>query len=324
MTSGGGRSGEAARASAEEAFAVLGNETRLGILLALGETDGALSFSDLYEAVEYDTTANFSYHLEKLQDHFVRQSGDGYELRPPGRRVVEAVRSGAFTEATGREPSEAPESGVLDVDPLRSGRASETRVDGDRNSCERFWERAEQGDSGDGAGDPGTGPLWAGTLPPAGSHDRSPDEILGAAEIWRLTEVHESARGICPRCSATVEHSVLVCTGHVDDGARCDHCGRTFGAAVQTACTYCNFEEETSFAEYLLADTDVMAFMIDHGVDPVAPAGSHVSALEQEILSKEPFEARFTYSAGGDELVLGVDDELCVVDVTRRGTMESQ
>jgi hypothetical protein len=38
---------------------------------------------------------------------------------------------------------------------------------------------------------------------------------------------------------------------------------------------------------------------------------------EEEVYSREPFEARFTFSADGDTLSLTVGDDLQVVDVSR-------
>lgn len=76
-----------------EAFAVQGDETRLQILQTLGEADDPLAFSELFDRVEYDDTANFNYHLGKLEIHFVHKTGDGYALRNAGGRVVEAILS---------------------------------------------------------------------------------------------------------------------------------------------------------------------------------------------------------------------------------------
>lgn len=75
----------------------MGDETRLRILRALGEAEEPLAFSELYRRVDYDDTANFNYHLEILEGHFVRKTDDGYSLRHTGRRIVEAILSGTVT-----------------------------------------------------------------------------------------------------------------------------------------------------------------------------------------------------------------------------------
>ena len=94
------------RLSPDEAFSVLGNETRLEILRTLGASAGPLTYAKLYERVEYDDPSNFSYHLNKLVGHFVRKTDDGYYLYDAGRRVVEAVVSGAVSDSTVVEPTE--------------------------------------------------------------------------------------------------------------------------------------------------------------------------------------------------------------------------
>lgn len=91
MPSDTGPAETATQLSPEEAFSVLGDETRLAILRTLGDAADPLSFSALFDRVDYDDPSNFNYHLKKLTDHFVHKTADGYVLRQAGRRVVEAV-----------------------------------------------------------------------------------------------------------------------------------------------------------------------------------------------------------------------------------------
>lgn len=61
--------GEHFRLSPDDAFTLLGNETRIEILQALWDVsdphvdDDAVSFSDLYERVGIEGTGNFNYHF---------------------------------------------------------------------------------------------------------------------------------------------------------------------------------------------------------------------------------------------------------------------
>jgi len=96
---------DAATLSPDDAFAVLGNETRVGILQALGGADEPVSFSELRDRVGMRDTGQFNYHLDKLVGHFVRRSDEGYALRRAGERVVEAVLSGAVTDAPVLKPT---------------------------------------------------------------------------------------------------------------------------------------------------------------------------------------------------------------------------
>jgi DNA-binding transcriptional ArsR family regulator len=81
-----------------DAFALIGNETRLSILEALWEADEQpMRFSELNEAVGMRDSAQFNYHLSKLTDQYIRKTDDGYELRTAGAKVVRAILAGSFT-----------------------------------------------------------------------------------------------------------------------------------------------------------------------------------------------------------------------------------
>lgn len=79
-----------------EAFAVLGNETRLAIVLALEGTDDPIAYSELKRQVGVYDSGRFNYHLERLLDHFVERTEGGYRPRVVGTRVARAVTAGTF------------------------------------------------------------------------------------------------------------------------------------------------------------------------------------------------------------------------------------
>lgn len=84
-----------------DAFELLSNETRLAILLALWEAydpravDNAVPFSELYDRIEIRDSGNFTYHLNKLTDHFIKKTDEGYQLRNAGFKIVRGVIAGA-------------------------------------------------------------------------------------------------------------------------------------------------------------------------------------------------------------------------------------
>lgn len=300
--------------SPEEAFAVLGDETRLQILLALGRADQPLPFSAVFDRVDYDTTANFSYHLEKLLGHFVQQTDDGYDLRRTGERIVEAVLSGAVTDAP------VVERTAIDEPCFRCG-----------GSMEVSYREEAVGlyclDCGGTRGGESETTAWSADheddilghvyLPPGGVHDRSPVELLQAAEVWTVAAAQARSRGVCPRCSAQVDHQVRVCEDHDAGDGRCAACDQLFAVTVFERCRNCIFAMTSIATIRLLATEALMRFMIDHGIDPIAPDGFHVSNLErEEVVSTAPFRGRFTFTAGDDAIAITVDDELSVVDVT--------
>jgi DNA-binding transcriptional ArsR family regulator len=80
----------------DEAFAALGNETRIAILLTLEGCGDALSYSELMRQVGVYDSGRFNYHLNKLLGHFIDGSNDGYRLRDVGVRAARAVEAETF------------------------------------------------------------------------------------------------------------------------------------------------------------------------------------------------------------------------------------
>jgi DNA-binding transcriptional ArsR family regulator len=306
--------------SPDEAFAVLGDETRLQILRVLGETEGPLPFSELYSRTDYDRTPNFNYHLTKLRDHFVEKTDEGYVLRQAGRRVVEAILSGAVTyspvvERTPVETACFLCGGQMEVS-YREERLAIYCTDcgGTRN---------ESSDTVDGPTEAAGDIIGGVGLPPAGVHDRTPTELLRAAEIWTVAHGQATVRGVCPRCSVPIDRTVHVCEDHDATDGRCAACSQRFAITTAVSCTNCIFRGESVFTSYLLGTTEVMGFLIDHGIDPIRPEAFHLSEYEETVLSVEPFEARFTLTADNETLTLAIDDDLSVVDAERREASES-
>jgi hypothetical protein len=300
--------------SPHEAFDVVGDETRLQILQTLGDADGQLAFSELFDRIEYKDSGNFSYHLDKLDGHFVRKTDEGYVLQRAGARIVEAILSGAVTDSpvVERTPVETPCflcGGQMEI----SYRQESVRVfcldcGGTRGASSETQSRANES-ADDVVGGVG--------LPPAGVHHREPSELLHAGEIWSVAHGQASARGVCPRCAAPIERSVNVCDNHDSTSGRCGACDQRFGVTTTISCTNCIFGGESIFTAYLLGNIDLMRFLIDHGIDPIQPNAFHLTEFDEEIHSVDPFEARFTFTADGESIALHVDDDLDVVDVTR-------
>lgn len=312
----------------EEAFAVLGDETRLQILRALGDAEESLAFSELFDRVDYETTANFSYHLEKLSDHFVADTDDGYELQEAGKRVVEAVLSGTVTDAPVLEPTNAdrcwcPYCGA----PAEISYAQE-RIWSFCPECPGTYSPSI---TPNGAAAPADyGFIGYTRLPPAGLQDRSFSDALAAASLWSFRDFLAMASGVCPRCAAVVEQSTHVCRSHDADGGRCERCNCRHAVQVATRCTNCIHETVTPLVlGRLVSATPLVAFLASRGVDPLAPdRGSRLYAVlldyEEDVRSVDPFRGRFTFQVGEDSLTLTVDDELEVVDVERRDSSERE
>jgi DNA-directed RNA polymerase subunit RPC12/RpoP len=305
--------------SPDEAFSALGNEIRVSILRVLAEADGPLPFSEVYGALDVDDSAQFNYHLDKLVGHFVGKTDEGYTLRRPGRRVVEAILSGAVTEA--------PQLDRTSVDGNCSYCGSRIEVQWRESSIELFctecdgaWDRSWGRAGGPQPVDDGY--LGRLPMPPAGLEARSPTEAYCAAWIWTNLEVMAAASGICPRCSARLETSIHACESHDADGEVCADCESRFAVRAVFECDNCNYTTGGSAALALLTEDELLSFMTDQGLNPVAPESIHRvdrthTDYEEEVLSTDPLEVGFTFTVDGGRLTLRVDEDLEVVEASR-------
>jgi DNA-binding transcriptional ArsR family regulator len=301
--------------SQDEAFGVLGNETRMEIVRALGGAEDTLSFTELRDRVGLRQGSHFNYHLSKLLGHFVRKTDDGYTLRQPGRRVVQAVLSGAVTS----EP-------VIERSPISEwtcpycGGATEIvyhdeRVERYCTGCAGLYERGEERTTAtDMRGESNLGALY---LPPAGVAGRDPDEVLDAAFTWAYGEWLVAGNGVCPRCSATVEHSIEVCEDHATEVPICHQCGRRQAVNVRFKCTNCNFTLRSVLSMYLASTTELLAFTTARGIDPLSDPWDWGWEYEEEIISTDPFEGRFTFTVDEDRISVTVDNDLSVTEVAQ-------
>lgn len=298
----------------DDAFSALGDETRLGILYTLSEADGPCTFSDLYDASDYDDPSNFNYHLKELEGQFVDKSDGEYALHEAGARVVEAILAGTITEqpTLDRTPVEQPCfrcGGEMDISYYQGHVWLHCTECGGRGKDSDSWLGRFH--------DPDHHIFGNMSIPPAGLQDRTPEELLEAAEIYSVKETHASVRGVCPNCGARVELSVEVCENHDSEGGQCETCGRDNNAMLRHNCTNCNMGGTAGFAFYLMRSIDLLRFMADQGMDPIAPDAFHLTAFEETIISTHPFEAQYTYVADSNSITLAVDENLSINVVSK-------
>jgi hypothetical protein len=308
--------------SPEDAFTTLGSDTRMEILRTLGEADSPLSFSELHDRVSLSDSGQFNYHLGKLTGHFVQQAEEGYKLRPPGRRVVQAVLSGAITDRPMLEPTvveaACPYCDAPTVVTYHSGALRHycTNCQGTYGEMTVAPTASEGGEEDGWDGPERLGFLGGMGFPPAGIQGRPPTAVFEATLVWGGLEFVAMGRGICPRCSAPVERSVgSRCEDH--DGTRrvCPHCESRYAVLCEGYCSNCEYDPTFPAVSLLPADRGVLAFLTAHGVDPYTD-GSELEWREQ-ITETDPFEARCTCTLDGETLAVTVDASLSVVDVTR-------
>ena len=300
--------------SAETAFSVLGNETRLQILEVLGDADGPLSYTELFDRIEYEDSANFTYHLQQLVGHFLRKTDDGYAPRLPGRRVIEAIYSGVVTDELLIERTATDLTCMYCGQPTEMAYYDEVAV----VYCSECEGRIGNMGLAEEWPIPADDIVGYVSIPPAGVYGRTPTEILEAAGIWTVADVQAIVREVCPRCAAQIERSAFVCDDHARTDDFCEQCNHQFGVRIEVQCTNCIFRSRSPYPTHALGNLDLVAFMTAHEIDPFASDRFHLSSADEEILSIEPLEARYTFSVDGDSISLTVAEDLSVSEVTRR------
>ena len=116
---------------------------------------------------------------------------------------------------------------------------------------------------------------------------------------------------------STIERSPCVCGDHGAGDEFCEHCKHRFAVSVDVVCTNCPFTTKSPYPTHALGNVDLMSFMTGHGIDPFASDAFHLRSCTEELLSTDPLEARYTFSADGDAFTLTVNGELSVVETSR-------
>ena len=253
---------------------------------------------------------------EPHAESFVRKAGDGYILRTAGTRIIEAVLSGAVTDAPVLERTR------LDAPCPYCGADVEVSYREERLLTRCTECQGSFAGSADSSIPPGIIALF--DLPPVGLEDRSPEEILETAFRWTHLEYLTLAAGICPRCSGTVEHSVTVCGNHDVSEGLCEHCTGRFAVDATVTCSRCPRYLRGVPSVFLISKTEVSRFLSDHGINPTNPswdtAPPVVLNYEEEVLTTDPLEMRVTFTIEGDELTAVADDTLSIIETDRRDT----
>jgi hypothetical protein len=110
-----------------------------------------------------------------------------------------------------------------------------------------------------------------------------------------------------------------VCQSHDSTDEVCEDCGYRYAAMSRASCTNCIFDALFMTGINALADPRFVEYLASHGLNPTSMSGdldrvigNHV----EEIVSADPFEARYTFTVDGEACTLTLDDGFAVVDLT--------
>ncbi|ELZ09496.1 hypothetical protein C479_11780 [Halovivax asiaticus JCM 14624] len=300
-----------------DAFALVANETRLSILQALWAADERpVAFSDLRRAVGVRDSAQFNYHLQQLEGHFVTKvdggsradgrgesggahHGDadgatGYDFKHAGEKVVRSVIAGSFNEHPTIEPFTV-QGRCVDCNGQLEASYGEEHLAITCTAC------------GHGHGEY--------QFPPGGLGDRSRVEIAEAFD-QRVRHLHcLAADGVCPECSGRMETRVVEADADCCLGAstrvdhECSQCGHTLCSAPGLR---------------LLDHSTVVNFHQERGVRleerPYWTLPWCVSDEYTELVEREPARLAVRMPLDGDELRVTMTGDL---DVLETGIVES-
>lgn len=295
----------------DEAFSLLGNETRIQILQELGESSEPLSFTELRTRVGIRQGSQFNYHLDKLVGHFIEKTDDGYKLREPGRRIIQAIVSGAVTEDPRREPTRIEFPCLYCNEPV-DVRYARGKVRISCDNCGGSFEPAEYPPVGE-TGEEEMGNVANLSLPPAGALERPADEMFRAAGTLTHIECLAASGNVCPRCTAPTELSIAsVCLEHDVSGDFCDTCEHRNGVRIRFECTNCVFEKTAPAIMGLLDVPEIMRFAAEHGLNTTDRGIEWGWYYEESVLQTDPYEFEFTFTLDEETLTLTVDEEFTV------------
>jgi DNA-binding transcriptional ArsR family regulator len=286
-------------ADPDEAFALLGNETRLAIVRSLWEADGhEASFSDLREAVGMRDSGQFNYHLGKLVDRFVEQSeSDTYRLTLAGQRVYGAVLAGLYTQ---------------------EGSVEDRRLEAPCEACGGDRTFAYDGQQMDvSCVDCGLGTFVP--VPPGVFSGYPVEEWPTVADRYVRGTLRRLDDGFCPFCegrvTATVEPEIGTREPDADPPAEYE----AF-PSVRYECERCAERFSADLGSALAAHPAVVSFHHDHGVDVREAPLTRVQAVDESeawVRERDPVEAAVRYEADDECLTLVVDATATVTETYR-------
>jgi|AntRauTorcE11897_2_1112592.scaffolds.fasta_scaffold01574_11 DNA-binding transcriptional ArsR family regulator len=279
------------RRSPEEAFALLGDDTRIGILRALGEVpDGAMSFSALRERVGTEDSGRFNYHLRKLQGTFVRKTDAGYELTYAGRQIVGAMYAGTYTANATIESTPVEGECPMCGGGLQYEYAEET-VRMTCTDCEEWYNEF--------------------SFPPGGLDQFTPAELPLAFDRWMHHSVSGIIEGFCHTCAGRMHGEVVL--DDDPDASRPAH--------VEYQCDRCGSTARTAGATPVHYHPAVEGFLFEHGIDPTEMPSwqvwNRIPRPDVEVVSRDPPTLAVTLAYEGERVVATVEADASVTDVRR-------
>ncbi|MFC7057364.1 winged helix-turn-helix domain-containing protein [Halovenus salina] len=273
----------------EAALSAIADQSRLSILQALWELDGATaSFSEIRAATGIDDSGKFNYHLDKLKPEFVRKEDDGYRLTSAGRRVIGAAVSGQYT------------ANDISVDSVEQGTCPDCGA-----TLETTYEAGTVTVACLGCGDALTKGMNA---PPVLASNAEHKHLPQLFSRLVLTKLQQMARGFCPLCGGHTERSLLRDIEKPGD----------FTAPLpwlQLICQACDYHTSQPVGALVLDHPAVIGFLFENGLDiRTTPLWEFEWLTEDHatVTNEEPLRVEITVDLGNARMDVALDEQLTV------------
>lgn len=278
----------------EEAFALVSHEIRAEIIKILGEypDENELSFSEIRSRLDTDVDpSGLHYHLQQLVGQFVAKTDDGYSLLTSGSRVLPPLRSGGFT------PQQETMSGEAGFDCDHCGTPVKvTCADGwveiGCPECEYGYFKY---------------PLIYIPL------DTFEDATAAFSQFRKYMALNDLfiARGVCPTCGRALDTKFHAAEDNPGDNK----------VDINQFCKQCRIKWALSVGEVLRADSELIGFCHEHGVDVLSTPHWELefAATDEHVTvrSTDPWEVALEVTFDDETLELVVDGDLNVVERNR-------
>lgn len=288
----------------EEVFSLLAAEPRIEILRALWYADeDEPSFSELRETVGMADSGQFNYHLEKLLDHFIQKTENGYKLTEAGLQINGKIEAGGYTTDASMDPI------TLDSPCRNCGgelvlEYADDRVTVDCDTCFLTVQFA---------------------VPPSTFGDCVHVDVPDRAGRYLRTNVDKLRAGFCIYCEGPIATSIVAMPDSTLRVVADDNPGSDWLATYENypivvyECQQCQADFKTTLAYALLDHSAVASFhhRNDVAVDGNATWKFMVFGPDSErITDRNPFRASVTYETDGEEITVVVDERVNVVDIS--------
>ncbi len=293
--------------AADDAFALLGNETRIQILKAVWrrtrsegiERNGPVSFSTLQAAVGAPDSGNFSYHLDQLVGPFIARVDGGYVIRRAGSHIVRAILAGSVTEEASFGPV------VVDETCYRCDSPIAVSYDDDR-----LYTRCTECD---GAVDADGGAITALPMPPAGLAGRTPEGLVRSTCISYFAELGMLRADVCPVCAGRIDLDLEVCTEHaVPEDGLCSTCRTEPGTIGEAVCRTCRLYRV--FVPMFAAHSHpaIAETLAARGYNPAAPGYRELCEMLRWPVEPSADSVAYTVPTPDGERTVRIDGTLLV------------